>query len=153
MSDRYEKWIESEYIQIKDAEDYKEKIKIAYDKWKENEFSEEWFKWFESTWRPETNVFRFIELLKAKKTLREVKYRKKENKTIAEFEGTLQIIEKVLLVMEAEEEAFEKAGIKEGRVEYICPICGGKAIANRYTFNGSYHGLGSGCPTCGRSHS
>jgi len=152
MIDKDENGDECKSLQIGDAEDYKEKIKAAYKAWEEDGFSQEWLERFENSWYPETTVWKFIELLKAKKTLREVKYKEKEKETIAAFEKSLIIIEKMRLVMKAEAEAFEKAGIKVGRVEYECPICGGKAIANRYTYNGSYHGLGSGCPTCGTSH-
>jgi predicted RNA-binding Zn-ribbon protein involved in translation (DUF1610 family) len=56
-------------------------------------------------------------------------------------------------IIKAEDEAFEKAGIDEGTVTYICPICGGEAVANRYKFGDRYHGLGSGCRTCGTWHS
>lgn len=55
--------------------------------------------------------------------------------------------------MEASNEAFKKAGIETGRLEFICPFCGGKAIGNRYEYNGAIHGLGSGCTKCGVSHS
>ena len=54
--------------------------------------------------------------------------------------------------MQAENEAFKKAGITEGTVTYICPKCGSEAIANRYSHNGRLHGLGSGCSKCGMSH-
>jgi predicted RNA-binding Zn-ribbon protein involved in translation (DUF1610 family) len=79
-------------------------------------------------------------------------YKKKEAKAINRFKEHSKLINKLLLVIEAEREAFEKAGIDEGTVEYKCPICGGTAIANRYRYGGSYHGLGSGCLTCGRWH-
>lgn len=55
--------------------------------------------------------------------------------------------------MEASNEAFKKAGTETGRLEFICPVCGGKAIGNRYEYNGAIHGLGSGCTKCGVSHS
>jgi len=54
--------------------------------------------------------------------------------------------------IQAENEAFKKAGITEGTVTYICPKCGGEAIANRYKHDGMINGLGSGCPKCGTSH-
>lgn len=62
-------------------------------------------------------------------------------------------VEKMMAFMRAEEEAFRKAGIKVGRVEFTCPICGGKAVGNRYYYGGRIHGLGSGCTKCGIRHS
>lgn len=63
-----------------------------------------------------------------------------------------KIIEEVMKCFWAENKAFEEAGITEGIVTYTCPICGGQAVANRYLFDGSQHGLGSGCKTCGTWH-
>lgn len=63
------------------------------------------------------------------------------------------IIANSLKRLKAEDEAFQRAGIDEGTVTYTCPICGGEAVANRYKYNGRYHGLGSGCKRCGFSHS
>lgn len=48
--------------------------------------------------------------------------------------------------------AFDDARITEGTITYICPICGGQAVANRYKYGGRYHLLGSGCKTCDRWH-
>lgn len=53
----------------------------------------------------------------------------------------------------AENEAFEKAGLEVGRVEFTCPICGGKAVGNRYYYGRRIHALGSGCQGCKISHS
>lgn len=64
-----------------------------------------------------------------------------------------EIMKKVLATLEAEEKAFEEAGLEVGSVEYTCPHCGGNAIANRYWFGGRIHGLGSGCKTCNSWHS
>lgn len=63
-----------------------------------------------------------------------------------------KVIALMLESLQAENKAFEDAGITEGTVTYICPICSGEAIGNRYLFNGSHHGLGSGCKTCGTWH-
>lgn len=57
-----------------------------------------------------------------------------------------------LKFMQAENEAFEKAGLKVGKVEFTCPVCGGRAIGNRYEYGGRIHGLGSGCTKCGIRH-
>lgn len=40
MKDKYLKWKELKSLLIKDAADHRDKIKIAYGKWKENDFSE-----------------------------------------------------------------------------------------------------------------
>lgn len=58
------------------------------------------------------------------------------------------------LFYEAENKAFENAGIETGTVEFICPICSGKAIGNRYysPYTGRLKGLGSHCQKCGISH-
>lgn len=64
-----------------------------------------------------------------------------------------EIVFDFLKTIQAEDDAFKKAGIEEGTVTYICPKCGGEAIANRYTHDERTHGLGSGCPKCGTSHS
>jgi len=55
---------------------------------------------------------------------------------------------------EAEIKAFENAGIETGTVEFTCPVCGGKAIGNRYysSQSGRLKGLGSHCQQCGLSH-
>jgi hypothetical protein len=65
---------------------------------------------------------------------------------------TNKAIDKIIECIEAENKAFEDAGITEGTVTYTCPICGGEAIGNRYLYEGSYHGLGSGCKNCGSWH-
>ena len=151
--DKSSNWEEQKLLSIEDADDYRNKIEIAYDEWKKNDFSEIWIESYKNSWCQCTDVSGFIKLLKAKKTLSKSKYKQKENKIIAEFEEISKIVKETVLVIEAEEEAFKKAGIQEGRVEYKCPICGGTAIANRYIHDDRYHGLGSGCPTCGTSHS
>lgn len=138
---------------IKDREDYKKKIKIVYEKWGLNGFTKEWFKTLENRWCPSTDVWEFLNLLKAKRELSEKEYTEKEEVTIKYFEKTVQHLRKFMSMIETENEAFKKAGIKEGRVKYKCPICGGVAIANRYTYGGRRGGLGSGCPKCGISHS
>jgi hypothetical protein len=57
----------------------------------------------------------------------------------------------------AEHAAFLEAGKETGKVEFTCPLCGGKAIGYRYEYEG-YDGsrntgaLGSGCIKCGISH-
>lgn len=63
-----------------------------------------------------------------------------------------KVINAFLASLEAEEEAFKKAGIKEGTVTYTCPNCGGEAVANRYMHGGRYHGMGSYCKGCETSH-
>lgn len=60
---------------------------------------------------------------------------------------------KLLDFLKAESEAFQKAGIEVGVVEFTCPNCGGKAIGRRYKYAGKIHGLGSGCTKCGIMHS
>lgn len=62
------------------------------------------------------------------------------------------VISKIIASIKAEEEAFNKAGIEEGTVTYICPICGGEAVANRYMHGGRLHGMGSYCKGCETSH-
>lgn len=66
---------------------------------------------------------------------------------------THNALDRIMQYMQAENEAFEKAGIKTGKIEFICPLCGGKAIGNRYEHSGRTHGLGSGCTKCGITHS
>lgn len=41
------------------------------------------------------------------------------------------LVAKAMKSITAENEAFAKAGISEGSVEYICPHCGGRAVATR----------------------
>ncbi|OPJ63663.1 hypothetical protein [Clostridium chromiireducens] len=65
---------------------------------------------------------------------------------------TNKIIDEMMKCFWAEQKAFEEAGISEGTVTYICPICNNEAVANRYSYGGSIHGLGSGCKTCGTWH-
>jgi len=62
------------------------------------------------------------------------------------------VIAKMLKSIQAENKAFEDAGITEGTVTYTCPICGDEAVGNRYLYEGSHHGLGSGCEKCGTWH-
>lgn len=54
--------------------------------------------------------------------------------------------------IEAEGEAFKKAGIKTGRVEFTCPVCGGKAVGIRELHRGRISGMGSGCSGCNMNH-
>lgn len=63
-----------------------------------------------------------------------------------------EIVVEFMKILQAEEEAFKKAGINEGTVYYTCPICGGEAVAKRYMQDGSIHGLGSGCKKCETWH-
>jgi|GEM_PF-3359942 len=65
---------------------------------------------------------------------------------------TNRIINEMMMRFKADNKAFEEAGITEGKVTYICPICGDEAVANRYSYGGSIHCLGSGCKTCGTWH-
>lgn len=65
---------------------------------------------------------------------------------------TNTVFDKMMEYLRAENKAFEDAGVTEGTVTYTCPLCGGEAVANRYLYDGSYHGLGSGCKTCGVWH-
>jgi predicted RNA-binding Zn-ribbon protein involved in translation (DUF1610 family) len=65
-------------------------------------------------------------------------------------DDVLEIFEKYF---KAEDEAFKKADLEVGRVEFTCPICGGKAVGYRYEHSGRIHGLGSGCTKCGITHS
>lgn len=61
-------------------------------------------------------------------------------------------IDDILKFMKAEDEAFKKAGIKYGEVEFTCPICGGKAWAARYrTSKNIAHKITvrGGCEGCG----
>lgn len=62
-------------------------------------------------------------------------------------------LEKIMKMLQAEASATKNAGIEEGAVTYTCPICGNKAVANRYKYAGKTGALGSGCPHCGISHS
>lgn len=65
---------------------------------------------------------------------------------------TNKVIKLMLDSFWAEQKAFDDAGITEGSVTYTCPICGDQAVANRYKYGDRYHGLGSGCKTCGTWH-
>ena len=49
----------------------------------------------------------------------------------------------------AEDDARRKAGIqgKKGEIEFICPLCGGVAISQRYPYKNELHG-GSQCSVC-----
>ena len=62
------------------------------------------------------------------------------------------IVSKFFEYLLAENEAFKKAGLEVGTVVFTCPLCGGKAIGNRYKHDGRIHGLGSGCIKCGIRH-
>jgi predicted RNA-binding Zn-ribbon protein involved in translation (DUF1610 family) len=68
-------------------------------------------------------------------------------------QGEKEFWKRIIEFMLAEQKAFDKAGIKVGRVEFNCPLCGGLAIGNRYYYGGRIHGLGSGCTKCGIKHS
>jgi hypothetical protein len=152
VSDTYLSNEKREEFTIKDGADCREKIRLYYSTWQENGFSEEWLKSFKERWRTSSYVWDFIKLMRDKRELSDDKYKAKEKRAIKKFKEMNSAVENLLLVMAAEEEAFKKAGIKEGRLEYECPICKGTAIVNRYMHAGSYHGLGSGCPTCNSWH-
>ena len=51
--------------------------------------------------------------------------------------------------IEAANKAFAEAGIVTGQLRFVCPICGGKAIGNRYKYDGVIYAQGSGCIQCG----
>lgn len=53
-----------------------------------------------------------------------------------------------LLFFQAENRAFKEKGVKVGRIEFTCPLCGGTAIANRYWCGRKIHNLGSYCKGC-----
>lgn len=86
MKDKNNNRKQQKPLEIKEAEDFKEKIKVAYDEWAQNGFAEEWIIEFKNTWSPDTNHFIFIELLKAKKELNENEYSEKEQKEMKDFE-------------------------------------------------------------------
>jgi len=65
---------------------------------------------------------------------------------------TNNAINKMMECFKAENKAFDDACITEGTVTYTCPMCGSEAVGNRYLYEESYHGLGSGCNTCGTWH-
>jgi predicted RNA-binding Zn-ribbon protein involved in translation (DUF1610 family) len=64
-----------------------------------------------------------------------------------------QIMNDLIKFMMAENKAFKERGLETGRVEFVCPVCGGQAVGNRYEYNGRIHGLGSGCNKCSIKHS
>ena len=152
MTDKHLNWNKCKSLFIEDADDYKEKIRTAYEMWEANGFTDEWLAKLKNRWFPCSLVFNFIELLKSKKDLSEAEYQANEVKVIKEFEATKKELKEILIWLEAEQKAFENAGVTEGRVEFKCPHCGNVAIANRYKYKGRYHGLGSGCRSCNFSH-
>ena len=153
MENEYSNREKREELPIGGGDDYREKLKSFYEKWRVAGFTEEWLTHLENSWFPCTNVLHFIELLKDRKELDETEYTQKESRIIAKFEVATQAMREFEIVLEAENKAFEQAGIDVGMVEYKCPICGGVAVTNRYLYDDRYHGLGSGCKTCGSSHS
>ncbi len=66
--------------------------------------------------------------------------------------GKYAFKDKIHAYLEAEQAAFDAAGLTVGTVEFTCPICSGKAIGVRYEHSGSIHGLGSGCTLCSIRH-
>lgn len=138
---------------IKDIDDYKEKVSAVYSLWQKNQFSSQWIDEFETKWILDDYFVNLIKLVKLKRILSDDDYRKQENEVMSTYDDGEILMGNIIKVFKAEKEAFKKAGIQEGTVEYTCPICGGRAIANRYEYNGSYHGLGSGCSNCGIRHS
>lgn len=141
-------------LKIENEEMFKNKINYFYKKWEEFKYSEIYLECIKRTYKKRhKTVDTIIELLHKKKDLSHDDYAKLEKDKIDDYVDTKRMIENLFKIRMAENEAFEKAGITEGRVEYICPICGNIAVANRYMFNGSYHSLGSGCKNCGIVHS
>lgn len=59
-----------------------------------------------------------------------------------------ELISKFILFAKAQREAFAKAGITKGTVQFTCPLCGGNAVATRFRYKGRWAG-GSGCEKCG----
>jgi predicted RNA-binding Zn-ribbon protein involved in translation (DUF1610 family) len=145
-------WNGRKLFKIEDRQEYIEKLKRIYRVWEKNDFQGKWIEEFKNSWGQCTLIWRFVELLKAKKELSEEEYARKQTYILDEFERVQKVTRRLFLTMEAEEEAFLRAGINEGRVEYICPLCGGTAIAVRHIHGGRYHGLGSGCKSCGAWH-
>jgi hypothetical protein len=151
--DPFANWNKRKDLYIEDAEDLKQKVEVAYKKWEDNGFSDEWIKKLENRWFPSSDVWDFIELLKAKRETSDGVYADVLTEKQRRLNIANKMIENFHLVAVAEDKAFEEAGIREGKVEYICPICGNMAVAVRYNYKGSISGLGSGCKTCGTSHS
>lgn len=61
-------------------------------------------------------------------------------------------LKSLMKFMQARDTAFRKASIEYGRVEFTCPICGGKAVASKYKYNDCYGdriGGAGGCNKCG----
>ena len=71
---------------------------------------------------------------------------------LGDISGEKDIVSKFFEYLLTENEAFKKAGLEVGTVVFTCPLCGGKAIGNRYKHDGRIHGLGSGCIKCGIRH-
>lgn len=136
-------------MEIKDGSDFKEKIKVAYDQWAGSNFSDEWMIEFENKWISEIRTRDFIKLLKDKKNLNDIEYKKKERKMIKEIREIERMVERIMTSFRAEVEAFEKRDLEVDRVEYECPICGAAAIPNRYKYEELDHGIGNGCEKCG----
>lgn len=61
-----------------------------------------------------------------------------------------KVTEGIMLAHKAEDKAFRKKGLKEGRVEFICPVCGGTAIVSRYKIDKWHYKRQGGCAGCQR---
>jgi len=65
---------------IEDGNDYRTKLKIAYQKWEEHGFDDRWLDMLEKHWIPSSNADDFIDLLKARRDLPEEEYKTKEKR-------------------------------------------------------------------------
>lgn len=146
------------HMKIENEECFKDKINDYYTEWKSFKYSKIYLECLKKSYdRFDDAVSIIIELLHKKIELSHDEYIELEEKKIKRYiherEELNRLMDDFMKRRLAEMKAFEEAGIDEGTVEYTCPICGDIAVANRYKFNGRYHGLGSGCKTCGVSHS
>lgn len=131
---------------IKDRNDFEEKLNIAFKIWEKNNFSKEFIERLEYRWSPSTEVYEFIGLLKAKKELNEEEFKIKKEEIFVKFEKDKKFIKDMLLFIGESIKVYNDS--HEIKKEFICPLCGGIAISEKYKYKGAFHGR-SHCTKCG----
>jgi len=140
-------------LSFKNWEDFKNQLSKIITEWRKQGTDDLWLNFWEKQYFPSSVVWNTKRYLIAMRDMDEYEFIKYERAFRQKFEEDNQTFSEIIKRLESENKAFNEAGLKVGKVEYKCPICGRKAVASRYYYRGRIHGMGSGCEQCGIYHS
>lgn len=147
----------TKHLEISSFNDLKRKAYFAARQGIKSNFSANWRKIFIESYFPSTFVFYYKKVMNAYKLyllgLKSADETKKIIDSVKdEYQEVLGELTSINKYIEAEAAAFKNAGIEYGKVEFTCPLCGGKAVSiRRYTPDNIAHKITvrSGCEKCG----